>query len=232
MALHVRSHTNKKIVCNFCGEPQVTQDLLSRHLDKYHRDHCAVCDQCRKVFSSKRELSSHRRAHTNETKDSAKKKKVAKKGGKKKTNKSVKCEICDQVLSSLHFYNLHFKHRHATPQTFKCEYCDFSSAYKSNVTKHKLEHNEANLVGCVVCNEKFDKRYIGTHIKTHEVSHDCNYCGKIFAGKRNLNAHKRMHTTEGSYKCQICDETFTQETKLKTHVETVHAKMKKRTTKK
>ena len=53
----------------------------------------------------------------------------------------------------------------------------------------------------------------------------CEYCGKIFVNLSNLTVHRRSHTGEKPYQCNICDYTTAQSSKLTRHMK-IHSKTK------
>lgn len=48
----------------------------------------------------------------------------------------------------------------------------------------------------------------------------CEFCGKIFKNCSNLTVHRRSHTGEKPYKCQLCNYACAQSSKLTRHMKT------------
>ena len=53
----------------------------------------------------------------------------------------------------------------------------------------------------------------------------CQYCGKVFVNLSNLTVHRRSHTGEKPYQCNVCDYTTAQSSKLTRHMK-IHNKHK------
>ncbi|KAK3537886.1 hypothetical protein QTP70_022158, partial [Hemibagrus guttatus] len=56
--------------------------------------------------------------------------------------------------------------------------------------------------------------------QTQDKSKSCEFCGKTFKFQSNLIVHRRSHTGEKPYKCQLCDHACSQASKLKRHMKT------------
>ena len=48
----------------------------------------------------------------------------------------------------------------------------------------------------------------------------CEFCGKVFKNCSNLTVHKRSHTGEKPYKCELCPYSCAQSSKLTRHMKT------------
>ena len=54
----------------------------------------------------------------------------------------------------------------------------------------------------------------------------CEFCGKKFRYEGSLETHKKLHTDDGLFKCSVCDNAYSQCSKLKKHMRT-HLKKEK-----
>lgn len=54
----------------------------------------------------------------------------------------------------------------------------------------------------------------------------CEFCGKVFKNCSNLTVHRRSHTGEKPYKCELCSYACAQSSKLTRHMKT-HGRMGK-----
>ena len=52
----------------------------------------------------------------------------------------------------------------------------------------------------------------------------CEYCGKVFKNCSNLTVHRRSHTGEKPYRCELCPYSCAQSSKLTRHMKT-HGRM-------
>jgi hypothetical protein len=59
-----------------------------------------------------------------------------------------------------------------------------------------------------------------TKSKTRLRNDTCEYCGKVFKNCSNLTVHRRSHTGEKPYKCELCTYACAQSSKLTRHMKT------------
>ncbi|CAF4658402.1 unnamed protein product [Rotaria sp. Silwood1] len=57
-------------------------------------------------------------------------------------------------------------------------------------------------------------------IKRERRNDTCEYCGKVFKNCSNLTVHRRSHTGEKPYKCELCAYACAQSSKLTRHMKT------------
>ncbi|XP_015905863.1 B-cell lymphoma/leukemia 11A isoform X2 [Parasteatoda tepidariorum] len=60
----------------------------------------------------------------------------------------------------------------------------------------------------------------GASTKEQRRNDTCEYCGKVFKNCSNLTVHRRSHTGEKPYKCELCSYACAQSSKLTRHMKT------------
>ncbi|XP_023226627.1 B-cell lymphoma/leukemia 11A-like isoform X1 [Centruroides sculpturatus] len=92
----------------------------------------------------------------------------------------------------------------------------------SSSTESALKSSTANLVGPPASTSpRPGTSGVGVPIKPKERRNDtCEYCGKVFKNCSNLTVHRRSHTGEKPYKCELCSYACAQSSKLTRHMKT------------
>jgi len=88
-------------------------------------------------------------------------------------------------------------------KSWRCDLCDFSSQYESDLLYHGFFHSRDSSIGK---NELLQ----------------CPRCPKQFR-KHSLRAHLRNHTDERIFECKECHAKFARRHNLKNHMATMHA---------
>ncbi|CAI9744327.1 zinc finger 239-like [Octopus vulgaris] len=135
------------------------------------------CDICKKSFSQKDILASHRCIHTGE--------------------KPYHCDICGKSFSQKINLTTHKRihsgekpHRftqhvriHTGQKPYHCDICGESFSRNDSLTAHRHLHTG-------------EKPYRHKRIHTGEKPYDCDACGSSFSDGGTLSRHKRIHTGE------------------------------------
>ncbi|XP_052746293.1 zinc finger protein 260-like [Bicyclus anynana] len=97
---------------------------------------------------------------------------------------------------------------HTAAKPYSCDICNYETAKKSYLLKHKKIHTGEKPYSCELCSYKTTGKYnLSRHISTHtgEKPFSCDICSYKTAEKRHLSRHKKIHTGEKPYSCSICN---------------------------
>lgn len=111
------------------------------------------------------------------------------------------CDLCPKICFSRIRIENHIRSAHSK-KTFTCNICDYKTAAKRNLQKHKLVH--AATVECLICHKKVTS--LKQHMRSHRPKKRCLICKKMYAN-RNMAEHMKRHDRK-SYKCESCEQTF------------------------
>ncbi|KAM4053472.1 uncharacterized protein ACNLHF_006142 [Anomaloglossus baeobatrachus] len=159
------------------------------------------CHQCRKGFTQKSALISHKIIH------------------KRKPFSCPECGKCFSVKSQL---EVHLK-THTGEKPFSCSECGKCFIRKPQLDVHIKTHKKEKPFLCLECGKCFSwKSHLDLHIKTHtgEKPFSCSECGKCFIRKFHLDRHIKAHTGEKPFSCSECGKCFIQKSYLDSHIKT------------
>ena len=206
------------VVCEHCGKEFSRENNLFDHVRLVHMgEKSHQCEQCGKSFQLKARLIAHQRVHTGE--------------------RPFVCDVCGGKF----YDNATLKgHRitHMDVKPFQCDKCGRCFARKTLFKQHILAHvdecKQPKVYNCKLCTDVVFPTYVklaehrkDSHplVKAFEddvTPHNtkpfkCDDCGKSFAYRVTLIAHRRHHTGELPFGCEFCEKRFSQKRSLVLH---------------
>ena len=220
---HNRVDHAGEIKCSVCEVIVQTRRNLVRHLQKHKGEKINktnkkqfvesssfLCDQCNYTCNQQPLLMYHvKRVHGDE--------------------RPFGCLYmnCKKSYATRGDLNHHETYSHVKLKMLKCNICDMKFIDKSKLWKHVNQVH--TLVGdhhCAQCQKNYrDKQSLEMHIEgVHKkLSLTCSQCQRRFSWRGNLARHmKDVHQKEKTHICNFCGKSFSQNTSLKGHKQSVH----------
>ncbi|XP_027421571.1 zinc finger and BTB domain-containing protein 41 [Bos indicus x Bos taurus] len=212
-------NSNKKILqCPKCDK---TFDRIGKY-ESHTRVHTGEkpfeCDICHQRYSTKSNLTVHRKKHSNETEFH---------------KKEHKCPYCNKLHASKKTLAKHVKRFHpenaqefisikkTKSESWKCDICKKSFTRRPHLEEHMILHSQDKPFKCTYCEEHFKSRF--ARLKHQEKFHlgpfPCDICGRQFNDTGNLKRHiECTHGGKRKWTCFICGKSVRERTTLKEHL--------------
>jgi KRAB domain-containing zinc finger protein len=204
---YVQSNKRAKLYqCTYegCDKNYTTKSNLTKHRRNHTQKNPFKCphEGCDKSYTQKSSLDRHQKIHSSQ--------------------KTHKCshEGCDKSYTHKSSLEIHIQQKHSSETPYKCfhEGCDKSYPNKSSLEIHiQQKHSGETPYKCSYqdCDKSFATKYgLARHQKLHilEKTYKCSHedCDKSFKEKNDLKRHQKTHIMEKAYKCshEGCDKSF------------------------
>ena len=183
-----------------------------------------TCEQCGKSYSSKYEVTRHRRREHGQQPPL--------------TTKSYECSICNAKFTSNQTLKYHVAIVHEKRQNFMCHLCTKSFYYRTHYRRHiEVEHDDFPMASkCKICDQEFKTKnaiinhLMEAHGKVHETGRErfeCTSCG--FRGELEISLQNHLKFThqgmervskKKKLECDVCGKRYDRNNALLTHLKT------------
>ncbi|XP_053620754.1 zinc finger protein 425-like [Plodia interpunctella] len=221
------NHEDDIYVCEFCDHISYSKLASEVHKKKKHGD--PQCIMCLKNFKVS-ELNSHkckfRCLDCEQLPCIHHKYLVHYRQQVLSESKKIQCLDCEYVCSKREALIAHVNREHLDHHPFTCEHC--SQQFYSKVTlKYHLNRFHRNNFVCEFCDLDFKVRAIlEVHVEKCKLikrQFKCDDCASSFDTPQELLSHRSTRHNEERFPCNLCNEKFFSNLKLKEHMFRIHS---------
>ncbi|KAM8930635.1 zinc finger and BTB domain-containing protein 41 [Pelodytes ibericus] len=214
----LQKNSKKELKCPKCEKVFDRVGKYESHTRVHTGEKPFECDICQQRYSTKSNLTVHKKRHNNETVIHS---------------KEHKCPFCSKLHASRKTLVKHVRRFHPEnaqeflaikrikSEGWKCDICNKSFTRRPHLEEHMILHTQDKPFKCTYCEEKFKSRF--KRLKHQEKFHlgpfPCDICGRQFNDSGNLKRHiDYTHGGKRKWTCFICGKSVRERTTLKEHL--------------
>ncbi|KAH0618334.1 hypothetical protein JD844_017437 [Phrynosoma platyrhinos] len=217
----VQNRSKKCLQCPKCDKVFDRAGKFESHARVHTGEKPFECDICHQRYSTKSNLTVHRKKHNNEVEFH---------------KKEHKCSYCSKLHATKKTLMKHVKRQRGyhpeniqeflsikkkKSEGWKCDICNKSFTRRPHLEEHMILHTQDKPFKCTYCEEHFKSRF--ARLKHQEKFHlgpfPCDICGRQFNDTGNLKRHiECTHGGKRKWTCFICGKSVRERTTLKEHL--------------
>ena len=208
----VNGTESREYVCDKCGKDFLTKSHLSMHIYQKHSQKFFICTLCERIFSTRSKVAEH----------------IISDHDKNGLRSCIFCcDKCDNSFETSSALDLHLQNDHGMMCEHKCNECDKIVTSTAILTAHMMEAHNYNPMKDQ--SKTSFSSMTEVNAKTADKKFRCDYCGMYLKSEQTLSGHiiSKHKTDTHNYKCDLCDFTTFQASRLKQHKIRTHTDWKK-----
>ncbi|PSN55131.1 hypothetical protein C0J52_01865 [Blattella germanica] len=202
---HIYKHPAKEDYRCDCGQVFHVFEDMSNHVQTEHVDCNLTCNICYKRLKAGDEFLTHYHDCHSARELEMSSMRIS----------NVTCPVCDKVFSQPSALHRHRRLHNPLSCRHVCEKCGDVITCRGKILEHAREHYGDELPELY---KQFEQIIVKRKKDKEKKSFICEYCGREFSEKLNLQIHVRRHTGDRPYNCQLCGKAFYTNQQLAIHV--------------
>ncbi|KAK2860860.1 hypothetical protein Q7C36_005026 [Tachysurus vachellii] len=214
----IQSGNKKTLKCPKCDKTFDRIGKYESHTRVHTREKPFQCDVCLQRYSTKSNLTVHKKKHTADA---------------PVQRKDHKCPFCNKLHASRKTLSKHVKRFHPDhmqeflsmrkrkSEGWKCDICLKSFTRRPHLEEHMILHSQHRPFKCAYCEDYFKSRF--ARLKHQEKFHlgpfPCDICGRQFNDTGNRKRHiECTHGGKRKWTCFLCGKSVRERTTLREHM--------------
>ncbi|XP_023294105.2 putative uncharacterized protein DDB_G0277255 [Lucilia cuprina] len=212
--------------CELCEfKTPIFSRLVNTHAKIHFEDRNYKCEHCEKAFKNSKQLKNHRRWHRvqataaittttppkpppppteihrcSDCGSTFSQQKTLREHCCKKGDSSLKCNVCEKLMSSKSSLKLHLLTHSDGEKLYKCQNCDYATNDHNAFRRHRMGHENRKMYECIFCPYKsvqsvaYQKHILQKHPENADsVIYKCSVCSYSTINRSLLVVHQAKH---------------------------------------